>query len=199
MEKQYMSHEEVTQLLKDGYDMQGYRGKEQPKWHEKIYRKWRSMWIRCYDPTHNDYPNYKHVIIADEFKIFSNYVKWIESQPRFEEFCSTCDKILWSIDKDKNGGHYFPHMMILTTQSENTKEMLGRCGNPTSKHPIIGVSSHKILLFTTEIEVRSKSFDAGAVGRCCKKTWQKRKNIYKGYKWYYINYKHGRRLRYANH
>lgn len=43
MEKVFMTHEEVTQLLKDGYDMgRGWsQGKSQPRWHKVVYDKWR--------------------------------------------------------------------------------------------------------------------------------------------------------------
>ena len=199
MEKQYMTHEEVTQLLKDGYDVErGWsQGKYQPRWHSIVYRKWRNMWKRCYDPEDKDYESYKHVIIADEFKLLSNYIKWIKSQPHFEEFCSTCHEVMWSVDKDKKGGHYFPHMMILTTQSENAKEVIDRCGGLSQdKMPVIGVSSSSILLFKKKIDARLYNFDPSHVGKCCKGKYGHK---HKGYKWFYINYKHGRRLRYANH
>ena len=72
MEKIIMTHDEVLQLLREGYDMPRgwYKGKGQPKWHQLVYDKWRNMWMRCYDPNHPQHPLYKDVIISDEFKIF---------------------------------------------------------------------------------------------------------------------------------
>lgn len=199
MEKVFMTHDEVTQLLKDGYDMgRGWsQGKGQPKWHKVVYDKWREMWKRCYDPTHDEYIRYKDVIISDEFKLLSNYVKWIESQPRFEEFCSTHKDILWSIDKDAGGGHYFPHMMVLTTASENSKEAINRCGNShlrselirkKTRKPVIGISNKNIILLSCVGDALNYGFKSTGVSMALKKKLPH----YKRYKWFYINYKHNK-------
>ena len=102
------------------------RGKNQPLWHHKVYSMWRQMWSRVTSVDSKDYKYYKDCKIYDNFSYLSNYVKWIESQPRFEEFTQTCYKVSWCIDKDSknsNNRNYFPECMTLTTQSENTKEI----------------------------------------------------------------------------
>ena len=191
MKKEYMTHDEVTQLLKDGYNIRGFTSRKAPSWHKKVYYMWKSMWRRCYDPTHPRYQNYKDVIIADDFKLFSNYLKWIQSQSRFEEFCSTCNHIRFSIDKDAGGGHYFPHMMVLCTQSENTKEKNARCGyshlhsedvRKKTRKPIIGIHpTLPPLVFETYNDAKAH----GYVVRHCLKG---REDVCsKGYKWYYLN------------
>lgn len=197
MEKQYMTHEEVLALINEGYNVDRcWAGKSQPLWHTKVKNMWRNMWLRCYDPTHKYYENYKYVIISDEFKIFSNYIKWIENQSRFEEFCSTCNEVKWSVDKDKNGGHYLPHMMTLCTFSENNRERQLRCGNPM-KDPIIADKNGKIrrkpiqainifdgsiLVFESVNDAKANGFNVGGIY----KSLNDSSKTYKGYKWSYV-------------
>lgn len=180
-----MTSDEVKNLLKRGYDIRGFRGKNQPKWHDKVYHKWRDMWKRCYDPTNPRYKDYKDVIIADEFKLFSNYLKWIKSQSNFDLFCETHDDICWSVDKDiidSNNRNYFPECMSLVTRSENNKEANSR----TKRKSVIGISldNSTIFIFNSELSVENKGFDQGAVGRCCQGKTKSHKH--KGFRWYYL-------------
>ena len=174
------------------YDMP--RGwKQQELWRGKAYLMWKSMWRRVFNPNVKYWNDCE---IWEDFKFFSNFLSWLESQPRFEEFCSTCHEIGWSIDKDmkvKGNKKYFPEFMSLVTKSENSREMLERNGNPRPKRPIIAISSSKILLFHYLIEARSYGFNKGNIIRCLKGE----RKLHKGYKWKYINYKHGRILRYV--
>ena len=206
MEKKSMTHEEVLQLLKDGYDKpRGWAGgKDQPLWHQKVVRMWRGMWTRCYDPISSNYKNYCLSIIHDDFRIFSNYLDWIMKQPRFEEFCSTCDKVKWTIDKDKNGNiHYFPEYMELTTQSENSKRRMQSKGSPmkdplnakksgsTRSYPIIGINVHDntILLFKSAQDAElltNKKFTASCIAKCCRGQY-KNGGIHNDYKWSYLD------------
>lgn len=98
--------------LKIVNDMErGWLGKNQPLWHHKIYYIWRDEWNRCRNPKHPAYENYKDCKIYDDFKYLSKFVEWIISEPRFEEFCNTCDKVTWSVDKDMknpNNRNYYP-------------------------------------------------------------------------------------------
>ena len=183
MIKILMSHKEVNKLLCDGYDMYDGWINEKP-WHRKVVYRWRDMWRRCYDTTSRQYNDYKNVIIADEFKLFSNYLKWFMSQANFELFCSDTS-VRYSVDKDAGGGHYFPYMMILTTASENTKERNDRKG---VYRPIIGIplKSSTIILFKTLAQSKNKGFNPGNIVSCIKG----RQKSSKGYKWYYISYKH---------
>lgn len=192
MNKTYMTHEEVNKILRNGWDMPGFNGKEQPLWCSKVASMWRHMWIRCYDPTDKNYNKYyKDVIIADEFKLFSNYVKWIESQPNFKEFCTTCHEITWSVDKDKNGGHYFPTMMTLCTINENIKERNLRRGKMNPPKPVIGISKNRIFLFKKASDATKYGFVRRSICSVCNGN----KKTHHGYQWKYINYKHNKTFR----
>ena len=188
MEKQYMTHEEVEVLLKEGYDKpRGWsRGKNQPKWHEKVFYMWRDMWRRCYDPTNISYPTYINAIVHDDFRIFSNYLSWVMSQPNFDEFCSTCHEISWSIDKK---GHYFPELMSLCTKSENSKRRIKEHGSPLksldhhwSRVPIIGINidDNTLVIFKS---MSDTGYSVGNISRCCNDS----SKTYKRYKWYYLD------------
>ena len=143
------------------------------------------MWRRCYDPEHWAYTIYKDVIISDEFKLLSNYVEWFKSQSNFELFCSTYNEIKWSVDKDRYGGHYFPHMMVLTTQSENTKQRNLDNNNPNPPKPILGIkkSDNTILIFKSLTEAEEKGFTSQSVRKCCRG----KQKSHKGYKWHYLD------------
>ena len=198
MEKQYMSHEEVLQFLKENYKMpRGWsHGNDQPLWHKKAKYLWTDMWKRCYDPNNGSYPYYINSIIHDDFRLFSDFLSWLMQQPRFEEFCSTCHEVKWVIDKDikvDDNIHYFPDRVTLCTGSENTKARNEAHGNPMSNIntrkrlmiPVIGISKNDntfiILNFMSEWE--DKGFDPSTISKCCKG----KRPSYKGYKWYYFD------------
>ena len=188
--KDFMTHEEVNQLLKVGYDMpRGWKsGNKSPTWHIKVFNMWRLMWIRCYDPLSSNYKYYVDSIIHDDFRIFSNYLKWVQSQSRFEEFCSTCDYIIWTIDKDmkvKGNRNYYPEFMTLCTKEENCQERSGRLGTPNPSKPIIGINKNDntILIFKSTRETVERGFDSRNVNNCLKG----RKKSHKGYKWFYFD------------
>lgn len=179
-------------------------GKYQPLWHRKVYDIWRSMWKRVYTEIY-----WFGSLIHPSFKYLSNYVKWIESQPRFEEFCKTCNTTRWSVDKDsKYSGNrdYYPEYMTLMTQSENCVERNNRNGAPMLNKesalkngrkrmkPVLGLpldDTNKIILISSVNDVSNCGFDPGNVSRCLNKTYK----FHKGYKWYKVNYKHNLRLR----
>ena len=100
------------------YDMP--RGwKQQELWRRKAYSMWKGMWRRVFNPKMKYWNDCE---IWEDFKFFSNFLSWLESQPNFEEFCSTCHEIGWSVDKDmkvKDNKKYFPEFMSLVTKSEN--------------------------------------------------------------------------------
>lgn len=198
MEKQLMSHEDVVLLIKEGYDKKGFTSKKNPLWHRKVYSMWRHMWFRCYDSTRKDYKYYIDSIIHDDFRIFSKYLEWIQDQPRFEEFCNTCDYVTWVIDKDMKcpgNRNYFPEYMTLCTSSENSKEVNHRCQNAKHLHsdkhysrrrvPIIGINinDNTILIFKCAGDAVSYGFNKGAIGNVCKGIYPKHNN----YKWYYFD------------
>ena len=167
------------------------RGKDQPLWHLKVYYMWYGMHDRVKNPNNKEYENYKDREIYEDFKYLSKYVEWITQEPKFEEFCKTCDKIKWSIDKDSkdpNNRNYYPQYMTLTTGGKNTKERNNRKGNPTPKTPIIAINSTKILLFKSTLDAKNKGFDRRAISRCI----NKKQKTHKNYKWYRVNYKHNK-------
>ena len=168
-------------------------GKYQPLWHRKVYDIWRSMWKRVYTELY-----WFGSLIHPSFKYLTNYVKWLESQPRFEEFCTTCNTISWSVDKDAKclgNKNYYPEYMTLMTKSENCTEKNNRNGNPSLKRiiPVIGIpldDTKKIILVASIKDVSNYGFDSGNVSRCIAK--KKNHKSHKGYKWYKVNYKHNK-------
>lgn len=201
MIKTPMTHEEVNSLLHDGYDVE--RGwKRATSWNYQIYNMWRSMWYRCYDVSNISYKYYIDSIIHDDFRYLSNFIKWIETQPTFLEFKANPKG--WSVDKDMKvigNKNYYPEFMSLVTRSENSKDVCTR--NPawhskdsrakaskSSLKPIIGIhkKDSKILLFKSTKEATEKGFTDTCISNCL----NRRQKSSKGYKWYYINYKHNK-------
>ena len=170
--------------------------KYQPLWHTKVYDMWVRMWRRVYTRLY-----WFGSLIHPSFKYLSNYVAWIESRPRFEEFCSTCDKVMWSVDKDsKFSGNrdYYPEYMTLMTGSENSKERNARNGLPGLKRmkPVIGIpldNINKIILTISRQDVSNYEFDPSSVGKCVAK--KKKYKTHKGYKWFRLSYKHNKKYR----
>ena len=160
----------------------------------KIYNLWYGLWERGGINKKRKYLKYyKDVTVCDDWIYFSNFVKWLELQSNYSEFLENID-LRWVIDKDiKQPGNriYSPEFCILTLASTNCKDVLTRYGNPKPKRPIIAISSSKILLFHYLSDAHSKGFYQGNIVSCCKGKIKS----YKGYKWYYLNYKHGKRLR----
>ena len=174
------------------------QGKGQPRWHKKVYNMWRNRWDKCRNPNNPSYEYYKDCEIDEDFKYLSNFVKWIMNQPLFEEFVQTCNKVKWVIDKDmkdSNNRNYYPEYMTLTTQSENSKEMLNRRGNPNPKTPVIAIDTHsnKVLLFKSTHDAQDKGFHHSDISKCINKLPHHKSH--KGYKWYRINYKHNKTYR----
>lgn len=59
----------------------GYIGQGKYNWKDnfEIYKEWKSMLIRCYEPyTINKYPTYIEVIVCKEWHNFQNFAKWYE-------------------------------------------------------------------------------------------------------------------------
>jgi hypothetical protein len=130
------------------------------------YRDWTDMVRRCFDiKLHERHPTYKNCTISEEWKYFSNFKSWVDSQPNKDWQSCTPDKDLLIIGNK----HYSPKTVVYIHRSVNTfitdakssrgNLMLGvsltdnigkpyraRCNNPlTRKLENIGV-------FQTEIE-----------------------------------------------
>lgn len=180
------------------------KGKGQPKWHEVVYNMWRDMHRRCKDTTRNDFIHYKDSKICESLDYLSNYVKFIESQPTFDEFCSTCDSISWNVDKDikvKDNKDYYPEFMSLVIKDENLKERASRCGSyqlhsqeaiqkqakasaRTRRKPVIAINvlDNTILLFRCKKDTDILGFNYKIIGACCRG----HQNTHGGYRWSYL-------------
>lgn len=167
----------------------------------KIYNLWYGIWERGGLNKREKYLKYyADVTVCDEWIYLSNFISWLELQPRYEEFVNNL-QLRWVIDKDaKKAGNrvYCPEYCTLMLASDNCREVLSRCGNPTPwsrlgtpKTPIIGISNFKIVLFKSQSDTKLLGFNIHNINSCLKK----RLKTSQGYKWYYINYKHGKRLR----
>ena len=189
-----MSEIKITEDIVIYNDMEsGWLGKYQPRWHKKVYMMWHNMWNRCRNPNHPRYKDYKDCNIFKDFNCLSSYTDFIMSEPRFDEFTKTCDKIRWNIDKDTkdpNNRNYYPECMTLCTLSENDKERVDRCGNSFKKDivPVIGIKDDFIILLKFVNDGSSKGFDPSTISKCLKGKYK----THKGYKWFRINYKHNK-------
>ena len=160
-------------------------------WKLKTFRMWKNMWCRVTDPSNISYSNYKDCKIHDKFRIFSNFLKWLEKEPRFEEFCSTCHEVRWCIDKDikcPGNRNYYPEFMTLTTQSENCRDRNSRFNYSNSNHAkksIIGVSlkDNSMIVFDAISHTVQSGFHSSNIIACLKGD----RKSHKGYKWFYID------------
>lgn len=172
-------------------DLYGFLSKEQPKWHMSLYHRWINMWNRCKDSKHKSYAFYKDIEIDERYRYFSNYVEDVMSLENFDKFRENPKE--WSIDKDskkENRGYYLDNLSIISV-SENSKEMLNRCGNPfisynTNKRvPVIGISisePYTRIVFNYINNVTKMKFDPSTVVKCCKG----KQGAHKGFKWNYL-------------
>lgn len=177
-----MTYEE----LDISYDMPyGWaRGKDQPLWHSKVRDMWKDMHNRVKNPKSKSYKNYKDCIIYEDFKYLSNFEKWVEDQPTFIEFCSTCHDVSWTIDKDikvKGNRKYYPEFMSLVPKKFNSLERVSRQGNSFNNPPksVIGISTTSIIILESISKGVLLGFHVSHVSHCCQKRYGKKKNIYK--------------------
>lgn len=174
------------------------------KLNHKIYNMWHNMLIRCYDKEyHKLKPTYKECTCHKDFLTLSNFVKWIEQEPRYNDFVTSIGNYKWAIDKDilvKGNKEYTYGKIALVTMSENSKESssrldrsnynysaMGRKSADLHSRAIIGVSVKNPLdmRFYKAVSHASKDgFTPSNIVVCCNKGRQK---THKGYKWYYIN------------
>lgn len=158
-------------------------------WRYNIYEMWKGMWRRV-----SEHRNYKDCSICDRYTRLSNYFTDIPKLDNFEIFKENPKG--WSIDKDikiPGNREYKFEALSLVTRSDNSKERQTR--NPFTpnrpKTPVIGISNDSILIFKAIRYAEVLGFSAGTISNCCKG----KRPHHNGYKWYYINYKHGKRLR----
>jgi hypothetical protein len=160
------------------------KGRGQPKWHEILYDKWKNMWTRVYTDI-----EYFGKTIQPKYKYFSGYVEDIMKLENFDLFKE--NPYGWSIDKDIKGGthvgYYFEYLSLIT-QSNNSKDARARNRKTRS---VIAIGED-ILIFTEINKAKMLGFDVKHM-----RYYISKKKLHNGYRWYYINYNHGRRLRYV--
>lgn len=178
-------------------------GKNSPKWHKSLYKRWVHMWNRCKNPQSKDYETYKDCDIDERYRFLSNYVDDVSFLKNFDRFCE--NPTIWNIDKDiidpNNRKYYYEHLSIVYYK-DNLQERNNRCGCPfttcnikyhPTKHPILGISLdyNKVLIYKAITDIRKDKFDTKCVSSCIKHI----QKYHKGFKWYNINYKHNKHLR----
>lgn len=174
------------------------RGKNQPKWHRSLYNRWKHMWVRCKNPLSPDYATYKDIPIDESFRLLSIYVDTVSKLINFDRLCDEPNN--YHIDKDLKYREYSPKSLSIVHHSENRKEMFDRCGHPYNsvkatrtqwlnrKRLIaINIETGHVRVYTCAPDAkRLHGFDPSHIGRCAKGL----EVAHKGYKWYYVNFKH---------
>ena len=159
------------------------------EWRSKIYSMWNSMWHRV-----NKHPSYKDSKISENYSRLSNYFEDVLSLENFDLFKENPKG--WSIDKDikiKDNKDYYFEALSLVTLEDNTSERNIRKGYPNSGNfkPIIGINKDTIILLKSRNEAKEKGFRPSNITLVC----QGKRPHHKGYKWFYINYKHNKTYR----
>ena len=157
------------------------------EWHMSLYNRWLCMWLRCKDPKMERHETYKCIEIDERYRHFSNYVNDVMSLENFDKLITNPHK--WVIDKDiknENRGYFLDNLSIVS-KSENSKEMINRCGCPTNKKtPVFCISvdePYTRMAFDSMFCTRVKNFDPRNIVKCCKG----RQKTHKGFKWYYLD------------
>jgi hypothetical protein len=100
------------------------------------YAKWADMIKRCYNQRELEkYPTYKGCIVCEEWRYFSNFIKWVNSQPNRE--WGQCH-----LDKDlliKGNKIYSPETCVFVSPSINSFMLTTKRKTNT----LIGVSLSK--------------------------------------------------------
>lgn len=153
------------------------------------------MWLNMFERVFNDkregYQYWKDSKIHESLYLKSNFVKWIESEPLYDELVKN-PKAGWCIDKDSKcpgNKNYYPEYMTLMLKSDNVKERNSRKGNPSLqiRKPIIGIpldnKNFKIVFpYVNWYAKFLGEFSDYSITKCAKGL----KDSYKGYKWYYL-------------
>lgn len=143
------------------------------------------MWDRCNNPNRRDYKYYCESIIYEDFRYLSKYIEWIKSQPRFEEFCSTCHEIKWNVDKDikvKDNKNYYPEYMTLCPKDVNLRDRASRFDYSHLEKGLIGISikDSSIIVFNSRTEAIEAGFYIKSIYKCIQGDFKQ----HRGYKWY---------------
>lgn len=146
------------------YHSNKVNGKRYVVWRCPYYVKWTSILQRCFDPKFKEKrPTYMGCTVCEEWKYFSNFKKWVDSQPNRDwQNCEPDKDIL--VDGNK---HYGPETVVFITAGLNTfishtknngctmlgvsidkrkkKPFQARCSNPlTGKNIFLGYYSTEL-------------------------------------------------------
>lgn len=136
-------------------------------WTCPYYEDWRQIILRCHSKKFKEkHPNYRDCTVCDDWKYFSNFIKWVDLQPNRD--WQNCE-----IDKDlliEGNKHYSPdicvyiptslNLFITNRKNDRGALMLGvtrytRANKNTYKaqcsNPLTGKQEH-LGLFKTELE-----------------------------------------------
>lgn len=107
-----------------------------------LFRRWKSMILRCYDKNDRDYKTYgaMGVTVCEEWHNFKNYITDIENMENYDKLLK--DSVNWHIDKDISGGKiYSRETVAIITKSENCSERARRgVQNLYDKKPVLQLS-----------------------------------------------------------
>ena len=183
----------ITDTCDIYFDTPGFLSKKHPKWHRSIYDRWYRMWIRCKNPQHKQYNNYKNCEIDEKYRYFSYYLNDIMQLENFDKLCEEPSK--WNIDKDKidpnNRCYFFEHLSIIS-KTENSKECIARNGSPMENPEVakkkwkpikaINIKDGSIITFKSLTEAEESGFRASGISKCLSGKYK----THKGYKWEYL-------------
>ncbi len=99
-----------------GYKVTRVIGNEKVKWVCPYYSKWRGMLKRCYDiKLKSKFPSYLNCTVCEEWKYFSNFKRWVDSQPNRNWKDCELDKDLL-VEENKL---YSPRTCVFITRQVN--------------------------------------------------------------------------------
>lgn len=94
----------------------GGKRKQKLIWICPYYRKWSNMLERCYSKIrHNIEPSYIGCVVCEDWKYFSNFKKWVDSQPNTDWQNCELDKDLLSPENKI----YSPDTCVFTSRKIN--------------------------------------------------------------------------------
>ena len=153
--------------------------KNEEKWRNSLYYRWRSMWLRCYNKDNSHYRFYKDCEVDDRYKYFSNYIKDIMTLENFDAFCDNPSN--WEIDKDKKNSDskiYCLENLSIISKVDNLK-----ISHPCKAIKGTNIKDGSIIILNSVNEALELGFKSpGNISSCLKG----RLPHYKGYKWEYV-------------
>ena len=174
-------------------------GKGQPKWHRVAYDMWRQLWNRCLsDDLHDIRPNYRDCNVCPSWMYLSKFIQWLISQESFSIF--TQEPKGFCIDKDiilRDNKIYCPEYCTLTTIKSNSVDTINR-SKTKARISYIGIpldNKEKIIILRCGLDASKHGFQPSHVRNCS----LNRIPHHKYYKWYRLNYKHNKTLRFKFH